>query len=199
MDLVVVDDGSTDGGGQIAHTKGAVVLRNPEKTGKGASLQRGFHHILQQDYDGVITMDGDGQHDPGDLEQFNREIKSHPQAIVTGNRMANSQGMPFLRLLTNRLMSWLISQICHQSIPDTQCGYRYISRAILERLDLSASKFEIETEVLIKASRLGCLVYSVPIKTIYRNEESKINPIKDTIRFIAYILKELFHRKSKSS
>jgi glycosyltransferase involved in cell wall biosynthesis len=193
----VVDDGSTDDGGQIAETRGAVVLRNSEKTGKGASLQKGFHHALLGDYDGVITMDGDGQHDPGDLDQFITEINRHPHSIVTGNRMAHPQGMPFLRLMTNHLMSWLISRICRQPIPDTQCGYRYISRSILERLDLSASKFEIETEVLIKASRLGCPVYSVPIKTIYNNEESKINPIKDTIRFTVYILKELFRSKRR--
>jgi len=191
LPVVVVDDGSTDNGGDKARKAGAAVLTNAHREGKGGSLQRGFRHAMSEGYDGVITMDGDGQHDPQDLDHFAEVIEEHPDAIVTANRMTNVRNMPLIRRLTNRAMSAVISVICRQTVPDTQCGFRYIPREILTHLDLSSRTFEIETEVLIKASRQGCRIFSVPIQTIYRDEDSKINPWKDTVKFIIYLSKEM--------
>jgi len=195
LDVVVVNDGSTDGGEEKARQAGARILMNAQREGKGGSLQRGFELIVSEGYDGVITMDGDGQHDPQDLDHFIEVIQEHPAAIVTANRMTNVRNMPWIRRMTNRWMSLMISFICGQTIPDTQCGFRYIPRDVLTHLDLTARTFEIETEVLIKASRLGCRIHSVPIQTIYRNEDSKINPLKDTLRFIVYLVKEMIGRR----
>ncbi len=89
-------------------------------------------------------------------------------------------------------MSILISAVCRQKIADTQCGYRYIAAPILKNISLVSSDFEIESEVLIQASRHGFKIYSVPIKTIYGCECSKINPIIDTFRFLVYIIREAF-------
>ena len=190
--VIVIDDGSGDNSGDIAREKKAMVLCNEEKMGKGNSLKRGFEYILRQNYDNVILMDGDGQHDVDDTDQFIERAYNHPRSIICGTRMQNYAGMPPLRLWTNRFMSALISAVCKQKIPDTQCGFRLIPTALLKEIRLTSSDFEIETEVLIKASKKGYQVSSVPIKTIYRNEVSKINPLKDTIRFIVYIIKEMF-------
>ncbi len=191
LDVLVIDDGSTDDSGRLAQEAGAVVVRNDGKKGKGFSLQKAFARVLEQNYDGVITMDGDGQHDVESLPLFMEKIIAQPHGIIAGTRMNNSQTMPLLRLVTNRLMSLLISVICKQAIADTQCGYRYISRDVLKRLRLTSHDFEIETEVLIKASKMGYKISSVSVKTIYRNEKSKINPFKDTIRFFVYLVKEM--------
>ncbi len=196
LDAVVIDDGSSDGSGSLAREKGAVVITNAEKQGKGLSLKKGFAHALAQGYDGVITMDGDGQHDAADIDRFLERINTQPDCIITGSRMENSQGMPWLRLVTNSFMSALISCICRRHLPDTQCGFRYISADILRQIELQSNDFEIETEVLIKASRKGYPIFALPIKTIYRNEKSKINPFKDTLRFIVYITKETFRPDS---
>ena len=191
LDVVVIDDGSSDRSGEIASQKGAKVLRNTQRSGKGFSLQRGFDYAMEQSYEAVIAMDGDGQHDAGDLDCFIDQAQIAPVCIIAGNRMHNVKDMPWLRCLTNRGMSWLISCFCHQPIPDTQCGYRYIHSKILKEIHLSSSDFEIETEVLIQAAKKGFKIYSVPIKTIYRDEESKIHPLKDTIRFFRYLFKEI--------
>lgn len=191
FDVVVVDDGSTDNCGAIAREKGAIVFRNKERCGKGLSLREGFKQVLKAPYMGVITMDGDGQHDPDDLGKFLARQEMDPVSVITGNRMVNTQDMPRLRFFTNRFMSSLISLICKQSIPDTQCGFRYIHRNILEEVKITCNDFEIETEVLIKASKQGYKVHSVPIKTIYRHEKSKIRPIKDTIQFFRYLIREM--------
>src|SRR3989338_4032937 len=70
LDVVVIDDGSTDDSGAIARQNGATVIRHEEKSGKGQSLRDGFRYILERGYDGAITMDGDGQHDAADIDQF---------------------------------------------------------------------------------------------------------------------------------
>ena len=136
-------------------------------------------------------MDGDGQHEPDDIETFVAVSKESPQVVVAGNRMADTKGMPLIRFLTNRFMSLLISMICRQKIPDSQCGFRYISCDILKNIKPVCRDFEIETEVLIKASKKGYSILSAPIRTIYSNEESKINPFRDTIRFFRYLAREI--------
>ena len=196
FDVIVVDDGSTDESGLIAKEKGAIVLTHPQKMGKGVSLRDGFDYAIQQGYEGLITMDGDRQHDVKDLTQFILKAKECHPCVIAGSRMRNYKGMPFIRLIVNRIMSAMVSMLCRQSIPDTQCGFRFISCEILGDIQLSSGDFEIESEVLIKASRKGYKIYSVPIKTIYRNELSKINPCIDTIRFLAFITREMLSPKS---
>lgn len=191
LDVLVVNDGSSDESGCIAEDQGAVVINNDGKTGKGASLRRGFRYALEHGYDGVIAMDGDGQHDAEDIDKIIRMAEANSQAIINGTRMSNSKGMPLIRFLTNKVMSWMISCACRQRISDTQCGFRYISAKILRSISLESTGYEIETEVLIKSCRAGFSVYSVPIRTIYSSEKSKVHPIKDTVRFIKYFINEL--------
>jgi glycosyltransferase involved in cell wall biosynthesis len=192
LDVVVIDDGSTDGSGTIAATAGAYVLRNDHRMGKGFSLRKGFTWAVKQGYDGVITLDGDGQHDPADLDNFLQKAMEQPSSVIVGNRMQATREMPILRRMTNRIMSGLISYACHVSIPDTQCGYRYIGAEVLRSFEFMSGDFEIETEILMKASRKGFPIFNVPVKTIYRDEKSKIKPFKDTIRFIIYFYREIF-------
>lgn len=191
LDIIVIDDGSTDNSGKIAFGCGAEVIKHGTRKGKGASLKDGFRYVLERDYEGAITMDGDGQHDPQDLDAFLSAINQHGVCVINGNRMNNVHNMPFVRRKTNQFMSFLISSVIHFRIPDTQCGYRYIHRSILKQLQLVSNDFEIETEILMKACKQGFAIHSVPVKTIYRNEKSKINPAKDTWRFFKYFIKEL--------
>jgi len=192
--IVVINDGSTDDTGLIAQSAGAVVLTNEHKKGKGFALQRGFQYALDQKYDGVITMDADGQHSPEDIDQFLKYVSEKDVGLIIGNRMGNAEGMPWLRYCVNWSMSAVISLASGQSVADTQCGYRYISSKILKDLNFTSSDFEIETEMIMKAAKKGFKVRSVSIKTIYRNEISKIHPAKDTLRFITYFIRELFSR-----
>jgi hypothetical protein len=115
--------------------------------------------------------------------------------MFIGNRLSKAQGMPWVRILTNKFMSWILSKVTKQKIPDSQCGFRLIKREVLKKLNLKSAKYEIESEVLIRASRLGFKIESVPVKTVYRGERSKINPFADTLRFIRFIFKELSEGK----
>ncbi|PIP21147.1 MAG: hypothetical protein COX40_00940 [Candidatus Omnitrophica bacterium CG23_combo_of_CG06-09_8_20_14_all_40_11] len=192
LEVVVIDDGSQDSTSEIAKDNGAIVLRNENNEGKGASLVKGFHYAQDRDCDAVITMDGDGQHLASDIPYFIRLATYSDSGIFIGNRMSRPKSMPWLRLLTNKFMSWLISKVVKQKIPDTQCGFRLIKRDVIKNIDLKTRKYETESEILIEASRLGFKIEPVPIKSIYGDEKSQINPFIDTLRFIRFIARELW-------
>lgn len=197
FDIVVIDDGSADATFQNAQGAGAVVVRSRGNEGKGAALARGFSYALAHGYDAAVTMDGDGQHLPCDIAAFIRAADKSPSGIYVGNRMQRANAMPFVRLTTNRFMSWLVSRLSRQRIPDTQCGFRLIRREVLEKVSLSTSRYETESEILIKAARCGFAVESVPVTTVYAGEKSKINPVTDTLRFLKFIAGLLFARENK--
>ncbi len=192
LDVMVVDDGSQDNTFEIAREAGAVALRNEKNIGKGASLNRGFRYCLDKNYGAVITMDGDGQHRPEDLPSFITLSQNPETQILIGNRMHGTKNMPWVRVVTNRFMSWLISLLAKQKIPDSQCGFRLIKKQVLEKLNLVTNKYEIESELLIKAARLGYRIQSVPIKTIYSSEKSRIHPVLDTLRFFRFVFREIW-------
>ena len=189
LSVYVVDDGSSDGTAAIASGAGAVVIKHEKNMGKGTSLREGFKHILKDKFEAVIIMDGDNQHEAGSIPDFVRCMREEGADMVIGNRMLDTKAMPYLRFSTNRFMSYLLSRICGQRIPDTQCGYRLIKAEVLRAVPLTTDKYEIESELLIGASKAGFKIKSIPIKSIYGGEKSQIHPFVDTLRFLSFIIK----------
>lgn len=187
IEVIVIDDGSSDMTADEARAGGAIVLKNEKNMGKGATLKRGFEYAINHGFEAVITMDGDDQHDPEDLDKFVDCTESSAAGLVAGNRMHDVEDMPLIRVWTNQLMSWLISGVCKTKIPDTQCGYRLIKGDLLKRIDIKFANYEIESEILIKTARAGFGIESVPIRTIYKDQGSRINPFVDTMRFIKFL------------
>ncbi|MBM4148485.1 MAG: glycosyltransferase family 2 protein [Lentisphaerae bacterium] len=182
-DVVVVDDGSDDATGSEAREAGATVLRQEPNMGKGAALERGVEHATGAGFECVITMDGDGQHAPEDIYGFVAAYREGRKPVLIGNRMANPDGMPFVRRMTNRYMSWLLSRRMGVRVPDTQCGYRLYRCDVVRGLLGGSERFAAESEVLLRLASRGVEIGSVPIRVIYSDEKSKINPFKDTVRF----------------
>jgi len=187
FDVLVVDDGSSDSTKEIVRGKGVALLENSTNLGKGSSLRSGFDYAIKEGYDFVVTMDGDGQHSPPEITRFIELVEKEHAGIIVGDRMQNCIGMPWVRRLTNTIMSNLISKLAGQRIPDTQCGFRLIKIDVLKNIDLISYRFEIESEILIKAAKAGFKIISTPIKTIYQGEKSKINPFIDGLRFIRLV------------
>ncbi len=185
--VIVVDDASTDGTGSVAESAGAMVIRRPVNGGKGAALREGFAAALEKGYRWVITMDADGQHLPAEIPRFLEGARRGEADLVVGNRMEDPAGMPWERRLTNVLMSWLLSRIAGQQVPDTQCGFRVLSQRLLERVRLTCDHFEIDSELVVKAARAGFRIRSIPISSVYRRQISFVRPLKDTIRFLRFL------------
>lgn len=190
--VVVIDDGSCDDSALLSEQQKAIVLRNQVNLGKGASLCRGFEYALSHGFDAVITMDGDGQHDASEIPDFIKAAENSKSGLYIGDRMTHSKGMPFERFITNRVMSWLISMVAGQAINDSQCGFRLLKKELLRKLSLKTKNFEIESEMIIQASRLGFTCESIPIQTLYGGQKSKINPVIDTWRFLCFITRQLW-------
>lgn len=194
--ILVVDDGSADNTAKLAAEAGVVVIRHPKNQGKGRAKQTGFDWILEKDFyrdfDLVITMDADGQHDPEDLLKFLEAWQKTRADVIVGNRMANAENMPFVRYWTNRIMSLINSFLAGQKLPDSQCDYRLISRQVLEKIRITGSGFEADAEFLFQTARCGFHVGFIPIKTIYvPGRESKIKPMRDTLRYFRLLKKEI--------
>jgi glycosyltransferase involved in cell wall biosynthesis len=188
--VVVVDDGSTDATATVASQAGATVLRHPTNRGKGASIITALDYFLQNPAPYAVLLDADGQHDPSEIPAFLRAAAATGAGIVVGTRMGNPTGMPVVRRWTNRLTSWVTGRLARQQIPDSQCGYRLLTRAVLPDLQLATARFETETEMLIQAGRAGHRIASVPVRTIYEaGRVSRIHPWRDTVRFCRLVRK----------
>jgi glycosyltransferase involved in cell wall biosynthesis len=197
--VLVVDDGSTDRTGELARSAGAEVLRHPVNQGKGVSLQEGFRRSLETGAEGVIVLDGDGQHEPDEIPRFLSAARESGAAIVVGNRMETTAGMPPIRYNTNRLTSLIVSFLAGRKIPDSQCGFRLLKRKVLEEVVCTTRNYDMESEQLIKAGRMGFRISSLPIRCIYSGQESQIKPGRDTWRFICLVLRSLFARRVKKN
>jgi glycosyltransferase involved in cell wall biosynthesis len=193
--VLVVDDGSADATAARAREGGAEVVRHPENRGKGVAIQTGLRHWLQpNEIEFVLLLDADGQHLPEEIGRFFSAAASSAAGLFVGTRMDDVRAMPLVRRAVNRYMSARISRICGQEVPDTQCGYRLVARALIPHLLEGASRFDYETEMLIVASRRGFRITSVPISTVYADEKSSIHPLRDTVRFF-----QLMRRYEKSA
>jgi glycosyltransferase involved in cell wall biosynthesis len=196
LDVVVVNDGSTDGTSAAAEAAGAHVLEHEVNLGKGAALKTGFEYAVAKGYDAVVTMDGDGQHDPSAIPDFLDALEKCDADIIVGTRMHAVGEMPKLRIWTNRTTSRIVSLITGQDIPDSQSGYRLIRVRVLRDIVKSfvTTRYDTESELLIRAARRGYTTAAVAITSIYTGAVSHINPIVDTLRFVRLVSRSMFWR-----
>ncbi|MEQ1853978.1 MAG: glycosyltransferase family 2 protein [Chthoniobacteraceae bacterium] len=183
--VLVVDDGSTDRTSEEAKAAGVEVIRHEKNAGKGAAIKTGLRALLDRPgVEFILILDGDGQHLPAEIPNFLAGANATGAPMVVGNRMGDVRDMPFVRKCTNRYMSWTISRVIGQRVPDSQCGFRMFSRSLAaEFLATESSGFDFETEMLALAARRGCRIGAAKVSTIYGDEVSKIHPVRDTIRF----------------
>ena len=193
--VLVVDDGSSDGTADVARQAGAEVIVHEVNKGKGGALATGNAWALAQDLEWVYTMDADGQHLPTEMPTFAAEAERGGYDVVVGNRMDQTRDMPWLRKRTNEFTSWVVSRLAGQRIPDSQNGYRLYRVACLEGVKLRTTRYDTESEILVRLARRGYRIGAVPVSTIYGDEKSSINPFVDTGRFFRLVFMLLTSRE----
>lgn len=195
-DVIVIDDGSTDRTAGIVANLPVTLLRHPQRRGKGEALRDGFREALRRGASGVLTMDGDGQHDPADIPHILAAATRFPDALIIGARLRDRARQPAARRRANALADWGISWGCGQPVADTQSGQRWYPRAAVELAHLHAQDFVFEAAILIAASReLHLPIVSVPIACRYdsRARRSHFHGVRDTARITAYTIRRVVH------
>lgn len=192
-EIVVIDDGSSDETAEIATAAGVVCLANATNCGKGSALRKGFAYALAHGYELIFTMDSDRQHDPADIPRFLEHFQNtHPDILIGARTEHDSRAlMPFHRRISNHLVSYVGSKLCEQQVPDFQSGYRLIRADVLQQVCLETNRYETESELLIKAGRLGFRIESLPIQTRYGDEVSHIKPFREMWLFAKLFLHSL--------
>ena len=185
--VIVVDDGSTDATSDLSAKAGATVVRHERTLGKGAALKQGAERARQLGFAWILMMDGDGQHSPAEIPALLDGAERTDAALVIGNRMCHPDGMPRLRRFVNRWMSRKLSRLAGRPLPDTQCGFRLAKADVWRELAPRTLHFEIESEVLLGCLAAGHRVEFVPIRAIYKAEQSKIHPVHDTWRWFRWL------------
>jgi glycosyltransferase involved in cell wall biosynthesis len=187
----VSDDGSTDGTARLARAWGSRVVRSERRSGKGAALRRGLAAIRAEGRARwVVLMDGDGQHLPEEVLRFLAAMDESVELLL-GTRMGQSHKFPSYRLVPNRIGSRILRWMSGQAVPDTQCGFRAARVSLLHRLELESDGFEVETEMLLKAMRLGARWRAVPVSAVYDGQPSHYRPVHDTFRICMCALRHV--------
>ena len=195
MRILVVDDGSADDTSEVARRCGVDLEVHAPNRGKGAALATGFAWAVREQLEWVFTMDADGQHLPAEMAGFLAAAERDNLDVVVGNRMDARGDMPWLREQTNLFTSWVVSRLAGVSIPDSQNGYRLLRVAWLDGLALKTTRYDTESEILVRLARRGCRVGSAPVTTVYGDEKSSINPFVDTGRFFRLVAILLMSRR----
>jgi len=183
--VCVVDDGSFDATDAVCKDADVLYISHDVNRGKGAALATGFTFLLGRGAQRIITMDADGQHAPEDLSVFIEASNTHDgNGLYIGARSMKIGTMPFARICSNRITSFILSQITGKKIVDSQCGYRLYGAALLDAVNIEYPRFEMESEVIIKAAFLHFPIHFIQVQTLYLNESSHISHLKDTIRWV---------------
>lgn len=184
LPVLVVDDGSSDGTAAVAEAAGAEVHRQHPNQGKGAALRAGFALAISRGALAVVTLDGDGQHDPAELPRFLEIERDHPVELIVGRR--DFARMPLIRRIANGLGTVLLSAAVGRWIPDNQSGYRLVGRRLMAKMLASRDDgFAFEVEMIAVCLREGWAIRWVPILTIYGDERSHIRPLHHLREFLA--------------
>jgi len=189
--VLVVDDGSNDETKKIAKDAGATVISHKKNRGKGAAIRTGFQYAKENDYDYVVTMDGDGQHNPLEIPALLENVVNNGHDISIGFRVGNNSEMPMWRRVGKRVLDYTTSMGTGGYVTDSQCGFRAFNKKAYESIapKLKGEAFSVESEQLIQAHQLGLKVTNTQVTCKYEDlDTSTKNPASHGLSVLGYVL-----------
>ncbi len=189
-EVIVVDDGSTDRTAEEAERAGAVVVRHPENVGEGGATRTGIRVALERGAEAIVTVDADGQHAPEEMMRLLQPVVEGRADIVFGTRMHNFTG-PRSKWVGNLILTWLTSR----RVSDSQCGYRAMSRRAAEAISIESNRYEVASEIVMKAVERGLRIEEVPVRCIYREaRKGKGARVRDGIAIALWVVRYRIRR-----
>ena len=200
--VIVIDDGSDDGTGEVIGDLPITLLRHATRQGKGASLRDGFEEALRQGVAGAISMDGDGQHSADDIPRLIAAANRRPGWVVIGARLRKRTQQPTYRRLANEFGDWGVAWGTGYQIADSQSGQRFYPANVMALGDVPGEDFVYEAQILMSAAQqLGVRCVSIPIEARYNDvhggpdfRPSHFKPLKDFSRITSHIVWQCLKR-----
>jgi hypothetical protein len=187
--VLIIDDGSPMPISSKLVKNNINLIRNNENRGKGYSIKKAAKYAMNNKFTHILTIDSDMQHKTEDVKSFISSIKNN--VLIYGYR-SNLKNMPYLRILSNKITSYLISKVCKQKIYDSQCGYRLYDLCLFKNLNSKEDGYQFESEILLKSITINSMINYVDIETIYNNSPSYFSKIEDTFKFIKMYITIIF-------
>jgi UDP-N-acetylglucosamine---dolichyl-phosphate N-acetylglucosaminyltransferase len=191
--IIIVDDGSQDNTFEEAQSAGVIALRHKINRGKGAATKTGIEAAKLLEADVIVTMDGDGQHDPKDITKLINPIILGKKDVVLGTRLKNPEGMPFYKIVQNYIANALTWYLFGLWVSDSQSGFRAYSKKAADLIDTKYDRYEYDSEI-VREIYINKLKYQeIPIKVRYTKysmgKEHKQNWINGTKTLYKMFLK----------
>ena len=188
--ILVINDGSNDDTGIIATALGAVVINHHKNLGKGAAIRDCFDWAKQNSADVLITLDGDGQHDPRQIPALLKALKNGEADVVIGGRLRRPADMPLYKWVGARMLDKATTVKVDGRTIDSQSGFRAYSRRAITQLVISEYGMGVDAEILVRARNAGMKIAEVPVTVTYDNlEMSARNPVMHAMDVIFSLLR----------
>ncbi|NTU73969.1 glycosyltransferase family 2 protein [Candidatus Roizmanbacteria bacterium] len=190
--LIIVDDGSGDDTYSVANTVlDVIVLRHRVNRGKGAAIKTGISVADICGAEVIVTIDGDGQHDPFDIQRLIKPITEDGYDVALGTRMLHSDGMPLLKIIANKIGNFCTLMLYGILVSDSQSGFRAYSRYAAGIIDTKADKYEYDSKVIREINYNRLRFIEVPIKVRYteysmakKHKQGFVNGMKTLARMV---------------
>lgn len=189
--IIIVDDGSQDNSFGVAEKLGVFAVRHKINRGKGAAVKTGIEVAKRLNADVVVTMDGDGQHDPLDIEFLVKPIVEDGYDVVLGSRLIDHDGMPVIKIIANKIgnvFTWFFYGIF---VSDSQSGFRSFSKYAIQVIDTKADKYEYDSKVIREMKNNRLKFVEVPVQVRYteysmgkKHKQGFVNGLKTLGRMI---------------
>jgi len=166
--IIVVDDGSSDGGADNLENSKVTLIRHDVNLGKGAAMKTGAEYAFEHGADAVIFMDSDGQHRASDLTKFIDVLNKRKYDIVFGTRNL-SMGVPVVRYFGNKIASIVVSVLFGIYVSDSICGFRAVTKKGYLKTKWNSTGYGVEIEMVARAGKFYLKTFEVPVETIYHN------------------------------
>lgn len=188
--VIVCDDGSSDNTGLYAKEAGAILLKHEKNLGKGAAFKTLFEYANEVNADVMVTIDGDGQFIPEEMENLIKNLLTSNSDVVIGNRYGDQKEMPSYRKTGNKMLDRITRLAANLPYQDTQSGYRAYSKHAISSLKITNHGFGVDSEILIDASNKGLKISEEPVTVLYNvgHKTSTKDPISHSAGVVTSLL-----------